>query len=109
MSEDKDLIPGEVVQLHTKRHPLVLVRQVVVPTLVVIAVAIGLALLPFTGSVRGLRWLGVLLLLLGLFVYLDVRYIVWRSVTYTISDQRILLRRGVRAEGSPAPRGTPWH
>ncbi|HXA42565.1 MAG TPA: PH domain-containing protein [Candidatus Solibacter sp.] len=95
MSEDKDLIPGEVVQLRTNRHPLVLVRQVLVPTLVVLALAIGLALLPLPGSVRSLRWLAVLLLLLGLFVYLDVQYIVWRSVTYTITDQRILLRRGV--------------
>ncbi len=95
MSDDKDLIPGEVVQLQTNRHPLVLVRQVLVPALVVLAAAVVLALLPLTGSVRSLRWFGVLLLLLGLFVYLDLRYIVWRSVTYTITDQRILLRRGV--------------
>jgi uncharacterized membrane protein YdbT with pleckstrin-like domain len=92
MAEDKDLLPGETALLHTNRHPLVLVREVLVPTLVVLAISIVLVLVNLGGS---LRWFIVLALLLGLFVYLDIRYIIWRSLTYTITDQRILQRRGV--------------
>jgi uncharacterized membrane protein YdbT with pleckstrin-like domain len=34
----------------------------------------------------------VLLLLL---IYLDIQYVRWRSETYTVTDQRVILRRGV--------------
>ena len=95
MAEDKDLLPGEVRLLHINRHPLVLVKEVLVPTLVVLAISIVVVLIKFSGTLRDLRWFIVLAMLLGLFVYLDVRYIIWRSVTYTITDQRILQRRGV--------------
>jgi uncharacterized membrane protein YdbT with pleckstrin-like domain len=88
MAEDKDLLPGETALLHINRHPLVLVKEVLGPTLVVLAISIVLILIRFS-------WFIVLAMLLGLFVYLDIRYIIWRSVTYTITDQRILQRRGV--------------
>jgi uncharacterized membrane protein YdbT with pleckstrin-like domain len=88
MAEDKDLLPGETALLHINRHPLVLVKEVLGPTLVVLAISIVLVLIKFS-------WFIVLAMLLGLFVYLDIRYIIWRSVTYTITDQRILQRRGV--------------
>ena len=88
MAEDKDLLPGETRLLHINRHPLVLVKEVLGPTLVVLAISIVLILIKFS-------WFIVLAMLLGLFVYLDIRYIIWRSVTYTITDQRILQRRGV--------------
>lgn len=88
MAEDKDLLPGETALLHINRHPLVLVQEVLGPTLVVLVISIVLILIKFS-------WFIVLAMLLGLFVYLDIRYIIWRSVTYTITDQRILQRRGV--------------
>src|ERR1700704_6240531 len=94
MPEDRDLIPGENVLVHVNKHVLVLVRRVVVPALVVLAIVVALALVPL-GSLRDLRWFVVLALLLALFVYLDIQYIIWRSESYTISDQRVLLRRGV--------------
>ena len=94
MPEDRDLIPGENVLLHVNKHVLVLVRRVLVPALVVLAIVVALALVPL-GSLRDLRWFVVLALLLALFVYLDIQYIIWRSESYTISDQRVLLRRGV--------------
>jgi uncharacterized membrane protein YdbT with pleckstrin-like domain len=94
MPEDRDLIPGENVLLHVNKHVLVLARRVLVPTLVVLAIVVGLLLLPL-GALRDLRWFVVLALLLALFVYLDIQYIIWRSESYTISDQRVLLRRGV--------------
>lgn len=93
--KDKDLLPGETALLHLNRHPLVLVREVLGPTLVVLAISVVLVLIPFAGTLKDLRWFLVLALLLGLFVYLDIRYIIWRSVTYTVTDQRILQRRGV--------------
>ena len=92
MAEDKDLLPGETALLHLNRHPLVLVQEVLGPTLVILAISFVVLFVNLGGSVR---WFVVLALLLGLFVYLDIRYIIWRSVTYTISDQRILQRRGV--------------
>lgn len=91
----KDLLPGEVALLHVNRHPLVLVKEVLVPALVVLAVSIVLALIRVGGTLQGLCWLIVLAMLLGLFVYLGIRYVVWRSVTYTITDERILQRSGV--------------
>jgi uncharacterized membrane protein YdbT with pleckstrin-like domain len=94
MPEDRDLIPGETVLLHVNKHVLVLVRRVLVPALVVLAIVVGLTLLPL-GSLRDLRWFVILAVLLALFVYLDIQYIIWRSESYTISDQRVLLRRGV--------------
>jgi uncharacterized membrane protein YdbT with pleckstrin-like domain len=94
MAEDRDLIPGEKVLLHVNKHVLVLVSRVLVPALVVLVISAGLALVPL-GSLRDLRWFVILALLLGLFVYLDIQYIIWRSESYTISDQRVLLRRGV--------------
>jgi uncharacterized membrane protein YdbT with pleckstrin-like domain len=90
MADDKDLLPGETALLHINRHPLVLVQEVWGATIVVLGLSI---LLLIFGS--ALRWFLVLAMLLGLFVYLDIRYIVWRSVSYTITDQRILQRRGL--------------
>jgi uncharacterized membrane protein YdbT with pleckstrin-like domain len=95
MTEDRDLIPGETVLLHVNKHALVLVRRVLVPALVVLAILVGLVLLPLGAPIRDLRWFVVLAIVLALFVYLDIQYIIWRSESYTISDQRVLLRRGV--------------
>jgi uncharacterized membrane protein YdbT with pleckstrin-like domain len=95
MPEDRDLIPGETILLHVNKHILVLVRRVLVPSLVALAIMVGLALLPLGSPLRDLKWFVILLVLLALFVYLDIQYIIWRSESYTISDQRVLLRRGV--------------
>jgi uncharacterized membrane protein YdbT with pleckstrin-like domain len=93
MADDRDLLPGETALLHINRHPLVLVQEVWGATISVLVLSI--LLLIFGGALGALRWFLVLAMLLGLFVYLDIRYIVWRSVTYTITDQRILQRRGL--------------
>jgi uncharacterized membrane protein YdbT with pleckstrin-like domain len=94
MAEDRDLIPGENVLLHVNKHVLVLVRRILVPTLAVLVIVVALLLVPLA-ALHDLRWFVVLVLLLGLLVYLDIQYIIWRSESYTISDQRVLLRRGV--------------
>src|ERR1700737_1057737 len=95
MPNDRDLIPGETELLHVNRHVLVMVRRVLLPTVVVLALVVAGALVRLPATFRDLRWFVLLALLLGLFVYLDVQYIIWRSETYTITDERVLLRRGV--------------
>jgi uncharacterized membrane protein YdbT with pleckstrin-like domain len=95
MPNNRDLIPGETELLHVNRHVLVMVKRVLLPTVVVLAIVIAGALVRPTGQLGDLRWFVLLALLLGLFVYLDVQYIIWRSETYTITDERVLLRRGV--------------
>ena len=52
-------------------------------------------LLPLSGSLRDLRWFAVLLVALVIFIFVDVQYIRWRAESYTITDQRIITRRGV--------------
>ena len=94
MAEDKDLLPGETALLHTNKHILVMLRRVAVPTVVVLVIVIAAALLPLS-AVRDLKWFIILAVVLGLFVYLDIQYIIWRSESYTITDQRVLYRRGV--------------
>jgi uncharacterized membrane protein YdbT with pleckstrin-like domain len=95
MIDDRDLIPGETELLHVNRHPLVIVKRVLLPTLIVVVIVIAGALVRPPGSLGNLRWFALLALLLGLFVYLDIHYIMWRAETYTITDERVLLRRGV--------------
>jgi|ERR1700682_3450105 len=95
MPDDRDLIPGETELLHVNRHVLLMVKRVLLPTVVVVAVVIAGALVRPPGALADLRWFALLALLLGLLVYLDIQYIVWRSETYTITDERVLLRRGV--------------
>ena len=95
MPDDRDLIPGESELLHVNRHVLVMLKRVLLPTVVVVAILIGGTLVRLPRTLADLRWFVLLALLLGLFVYLDIQYILWRSETYTITDERVLLRRGV--------------
>jgi uncharacterized membrane protein YdbT with pleckstrin-like domain len=95
MPDDRELIPGETELVHVNRHPLVIVKRVLLPTLIVVAIVVAGALVRPPGSLGSLRWFVLLALLLGLFVYLDIQYIMWRAETYTITDERVLLRRGV--------------
>ncbi len=95
MADDRDLLPGEAVLLQVTRHPVVMARRAALPTLVVlVALAVG-AFLPLRDQAGTLRWFVLLVLLIGYLVYLDIQFIVWRSETLTVTDQRVLYRRGV--------------
>lgn len=95
MSDNRDLIPGETELLHVNKHMLVLVRRVIMPTLVVAVIVVVGAVIHVGSSFAALRWFVLLAVALALFVYLDLQYIIWRSETYTITNDRVLLRRGV--------------
>jgi uncharacterized membrane protein YdbT with pleckstrin-like domain len=93
--EDLELIPGETLLLQVNRHWLVLVASVwkwIAGYAVILAAAI---LVHLTGSSSTLRWFALLGVTLLLLVYIDVRYIVWRSENYTLTDERVIVRRGV--------------
>ena len=95
MAQDRDLLPGESELLKVNRHPVVMVRRSALALAIGVVVLVAGAFLPLTDSIATLRWFALLVVLLGLLVYLDVQYIIWRSETVTITDQRVLLRRGV--------------
>jgi uncharacterized membrane protein YdbT with pleckstrin-like domain len=95
VGEDRDLLPGETELLRVNRHPVVILRRTVIPLvggLVVLGVG---AFLPLQPPAATARWFVLLLVLIALLVYLDIQYIIWRSETVTLTDQRVLLRRGV--------------
>ncbi|HEY8740256.1 MAG TPA: PH domain-containing protein [Candidatus Dormibacteraeota bacterium] len=95
MAEDRDLLPGETELLRVHRHPVVMLRRGALPSLIGVVVLAAGALVPLPPAYRTLRWFLLLVLLIGFLVYLDIQYIIWRSETVTITDQRVLLRRGV--------------
>jgi uncharacterized membrane protein YdbT with pleckstrin-like domain len=93
VAED-DLIPGETMLMRVHRHPIMLVSRCWLATVIGLALAIAMAVLvPHTAG--GIKWVLVAGVLLVLFVYLDAQWIIWRSETFTITDQRVILRRGV--------------
>jgi len=95
VAEDRDLLPGETELLHVNRHWVVLVRRVLVPVLVgSVVLGVGAAV-QLNQPLATYRWFALLVLLIGLLVFVDIRYIIWRSETVTLTDQRVLLRRGV--------------
>ncbi len=99
---NSELLPGEQRVLQVNRHPLVLAgRSYLVIGLGLIFMAVA-ALLPVTGTLQEVRWFAVLLVALVVFVFLDVQYIRWRAESYTITDQRIIIRRGVISRFSRA-------
>ncbi|MFY9616046.1 MAG: PH domain-containing protein [Candidatus Dormiibacterota bacterium] len=99
---NSELLPGEQRVLQVNRHPLVLVgRSYLVVGLGLILIVVA-ALVPVTGTLLELRWFAILLVALVVFVFLDVQYIRWRAESYTITDQRIITRRGVISRFSRA-------
>jgi uncharacterized membrane protein YdbT with pleckstrin-like domain len=94
---DADLIPGETLLLTVNRHPIVLVERAWKWTLIILVTAVLGAVFahPDRGQLHNLKWFIIAGLILLLLVYLEVQYVVWKSETYTLTDQRVLLRRGV--------------
>lgn len=93
--QDLELIPGESLLLQVNRHWLVLLAAAWKWVLGYLVIAVAAALVHLSGNNSSLRWFGLLGLTLALLVYLDVRYIIWRSENYTLTDERVIVRRGV--------------
>lgn len=91
------LLPGENLVLKDHPHWITVVKSLVVPAvlLVVVAVADLTVLGPdfyYVPKLRTFLSLGVLALAILWFIVVWIR---WRSVTYTLSDQRITIQSGI--------------
>lgn len=94
MAQD-ELVPGEEILLITRRHPILLIGRVWKLALLVLALAVLGGILPLTGPVRDLRWFIIAALVLLMLIFIDIQWIVWRSETFTITNERVILKRGV--------------
>src|SRR5438445_3221482 len=77
------------------RHPIVLVQRswkAITAALIVLVVAFVLKL---HGGASDLRWFVTLAVVLLTLIYVDVQWLIWRSETYTITNERVILRRGL--------------
>jgi uncharacterized membrane protein YdbT with pleckstrin-like domain len=92
---ESELLPDERLLLHVNRHPLLLLQRCFLVAVVGILLAVGGLVVPLPAGISGARVFAVLVVALAVFIYVDVQYIVWRSESYTITDHRIILRRGV--------------
>ena len=91
----KDLLPGERPILQANPHWITLVKSLVVPVLLLIVVVVAdLTVIRNTGVhlFRTFVSLGALAIAL---LWLIVVWIRWRSTSYTLTDQRIMIETGV--------------
>lgn len=80
--------------LHTRTHALALIGPAAVLIVLAAVIGAGLALVP--SGARPVGQFGVGLLGLGLISWwVFVPYLRWRTTTYTLTDRRLILRRGV--------------
>jgi len=91
------LLPGENLVLKDHPHWITVVKSLVVPVVLVVVVLVAdLTLLNpgnfYVPKLRTVLTLGVLALAL---LWAIVVWIRWRSITYTLSDQRITIEAGV--------------
>src|SRR5258706_6617524 len=92
------LLPGENLVLQDHPHWITVVKSVGVPVglLVVVAVADFTILGPDYGLyVPRLRWILSLAVIAIALLWLIVVWIRWRSISYTLTDQRIKIESGV--------------
>jgi uncharacterized membrane protein YdbT with pleckstrin-like domain len=89
-----NLLPGENLVLNDHPHWITLIKSLVIPVLVLVLVAIAdVSFLATSGHhIRTYLTLAVIALTL---LWLIVVWIRWRSVTYTLTDQRIKIESGV--------------
>jgi uncharacterized membrane protein YdbT with pleckstrin-like domain len=87
------LLPGENLVLQQHPHWITLVRALILPVaLLALVVVADLTFLNTTGQAR----LVVTLIAVALFLlWLIVVWIRWRSITYTLTDQRVKIESGV--------------
>lgn len=101
MAEDRDLLPGETELLRVHRHPVVILRRTALPILGILVVLGAISVLAagnpmhLSRSLTTLAWIIELVILIAGLIYLDIQYIIWRSESLTVTDQRVLYRRGV--------------
>jgi len=88
-------MPGESVVLRARRHFVAMIQRSWKLSLLMVAALVVLILVHLNPSLSEVRWFFVLALALALMIYWDLRYIGWRAETFTITDQRVILQRGI--------------
>ncbi|CCH77226.1 Bacterial membrane flanked domain protein [Nostocoides japonicum T1-X7] len=83
----------ERVVLHMRTHPKQLVGPVL--ALVVILALMVAALVFLQGQEAVISWVVVAVALLAVVVVVPVRILRWATTTYTVTDRRIITRRGL--------------
>ncbi|TMF39237.1 MAG: PH domain-containing protein [Chloroflexi bacterium] len=87
------LLPGENLVLKDHPHWITLVKSLVVPVVLLVVVLVSdFTLVGLDARLRTFLTLGVVALAL---LWLIVVWIRWRSITYTLTDQRITIQAGV--------------
>src|SRR5712664_1266157 len=95
-----DLLPGENLIIKTHQHWIVLVKQLVIPVVLLIAIAAADLLLSasaVSSQIKTFVTLGVVAIAL---LWLIVVWIRWQSTAYTLTDQRIKIEAGVFGRSS---------
>ena len=95
MAANSDLGPGENLVLRVTRHPIVLFQRAWKGLLLAAALVVVLVILPIHNILTDLRWFGILGVALLTLVYLELQYILWRSESFTITSQRVILKKGL--------------
>ena len=92
---DPELGPNEEVALRVTRHWIVLLQRAWKGLVLAAALIVVLVILPIHNTITNLRWFGVLAIVLLALVYLELCYITWRSESFTITNERVILRKGI--------------
>jgi uncharacterized membrane protein YdbT with pleckstrin-like domain len=90
-----DLGPGETLILRVTRHPIVLFQRAWKGLLLAVLLIVALVILPVHNNIADLRWFAILAVALLTLVYLELQFLAWRSESFTITNERVILRRGV--------------
>jgi uncharacterized membrane protein YdbT with pleckstrin-like domain len=95
VAKTSDLLPDEKLLLAVNRHPIVMVGRCATAVGGAVVLIVLIALVKLTGTLGDLKWFAVLLIALVAFIYADFQYIRWRAESFSITDQRIITKRGV--------------
>src|SRR5438552_17126999 len=90
-----ELLPGENLILKTHQHWIVLVKAVVIPVVLLIIVAVVDFTVKSGTGIPHFRTIITLVAAAIALLWLIVVWIRWQSTTYTLTDQRIKIERGI--------------
>ena len=90
-----NLLPGENLVLKQHPHWITVVKNVLVPVILLVAVLIADFTILNPSNLYGLRTVLTLAMLAIAILWLIVVWVRWQSITYTLTDQRIKIETGV--------------
>ena len=90
-----DLLPGENLIIKTHQHWIVLVKQLLIPVLLLIAIAAADLLLKPDAVSQSIKVFATLAVVAIALLWLIVVWVRWQSTAYTLTDQRIRIESGI--------------